>query len=74
MVEVERDIQESVEAAVMDQAWYDPELGVILIHQGFGSFGFRIDVRVGMRDMRDGLDARQAIVHACSGRPWLARW
>ena len=74
MVAVERDIQESVEAAVKDQEWYDPALGVILIHQGFGSFGFRIDVRVGMRDMRDGLDARHAIVHACSGRPWLARW
>lgn len=74
IAEVERDIRESVEAAVADAEWYDPELGVILIQQGFGAFGFRLDVRVGMRDMRDGLDARSAIVKACSGRPWLARW
>ncbi|MBR3383783.1 MAG: mechanosensitive ion channel [Atopobiaceae bacterium] len=74
MVEVERDIRESVTAAVEGTDWYDPALGVILIEQGYGPFGFRLDVRVGMRDMRDGLSARSAVVAACSGRSWLARW
>lgn len=72
MVEVERDVRESVERAVAE--WVDPEVGVLLIHQGYGTFGFRLDVKVCLRDMANGLAARQAIVHACSGRSWLARW
>lgn len=72
MAEVERDVRESVEKAVAE--WVDPEVGVLLIHQGYGSFGFRLDVKVCLRDMANGLAARQAIVQACSGRSWLARW
>ena len=74
MAEVERDIRESVEAVAADAEWYDPELGIFIIQQGYGPFGFRLDVRVGMRSALDGLDARSAIVQACSGKPWLARW
>ena len=72
IAEVERDVRESVEAAVAE--WVDPDLGVLLIQQGYGSFGFRLDVKVGLRDMSDALAARSAIVRACSGRSWLARW
>ena len=72
MEEVERDIRESVESAAAE--WIDPDLGVLLIQQGFGSFGFRMDVKVGLKDMRNGVAARSAIVKACSGRSWLARW
>ena len=70
--EVERDIRASVEEAVAP--WVDPEIGVILIQQGYGSFGFRLDVKVGLQSMSDALAARSAIVAACSGRSWLARW
>jgi len=72
MAEVERDVRESVEKACAQ--WIDPELGVVLIGQGYGSFGFRLDVRVGLRSIQDGLAVRSAIMDACSGRPWLARW
>ena len=72
IAEVERDVRASVEEAVAE--WVDPELGVTLIQQGYGSFGFRLDVKVGLRDMNDGIAARSAIVRACSGRSWLARW
>lgn len=72
MAEVERDIRASVEPAVA--AWRDPELSIDLIEQGYGSFGFRLDVRVPLRTMDDALAARSAIVQACSQRSWLARW
>ena len=72
MAEVERDIRESVTKAV--EKWRDPSLDIHLIEQGYGSFGFRLDVRVPLRTMDDALAARSAIVTACSGRPWLARW
>lgn len=72
MAEVERDIRTSVEAAVAP--WRDPELPINLIEQGYGSFGFRLDVRVPLRTMDDALSCRSAIVTACSGRSWLARW
>lgn len=72
MAEVERDIRESVTEAVAE--WRDPERTIDLIEQGYGSFGFRLDVRVPLRTMDDGLTARSAIVRACSGRSWLARW
>ena len=70
--EVERDIRAAVTQAT--EAWRDPELPIDLIEQGYGSFGFRLDVRVPLRTMNDGLAARSAIVAACSGRSWLARW
>lgn len=72
MSEVERDIRASVEAATIE--WRDPELPIDLIEQGYGSFGWRLDVRVPLRTMDDGLRVRSAIVAACSGRSWLARW
>ena len=72
MVEVERDIRESVAAAV--EEWRDSEMSIDLIEQGYGSFGFRIDVRVPIRAMEDALTVRSAIVKACSGKSWLARW
>lgn len=72
MVEVERDIRASVEAATAE--WRDPDLPIDLIEQGYGSFGFRMDVRVPLRSMEYGLLARSAIVAACSQRSWLARW
>lgn len=72
IAEVERDIRESVERAAAP--WIDPDLGVLLIQQGYGSFGFRLDVKVGLRTMDDAIAARSAIVRACSGRSWLARW
>ena len=72
MAEVERDIREAVTRAVAQ--WRDPELDIVLIEQGYGSFGFRLDVRVPLRTMDDALAARSAIVQACSGRSWLARW
>ncbi len=72
MAEVERDIREAVTRAVTE--WRDPEQDIALIEQGYGSFGFRLDVRVPLRTMDDALAARSAIVRACSGRSWLARW
>lgn len=72
MAEVERDIRKSVENACAQ--YIDPELGVILFHQGYGPFGFRIDVRVGLRTMDDQVIARSAAIQAVSQRPWLARW
>lgn len=72
MAEVERDIRESVESACAQ--FIDPELGIILFHQGYGPFGFRIDVRVGLKTMDDQVKARSAAIQAVSGRPWLARW
>lgn len=72
MTEVEREIRAAVEEAVVP--WRDPEMPVDLIERGYGSFGFRLEVRVPLRTMDDGLVARSAIVRACSGHSWLARW
>ena len=72
MAEVERDIRQVVSEATT--AWRDPEMDIVLIEQGYGSFGFRLDVRVPLRTMDDALAARSAIVRACAGRSWLARW
>lgn len=72
MPEVERDIRASVSAAV--EPWRDPELPIDLIEKGYGSFGFRLDVRVPLLTMDDAIPARSAIIAACSGRSWLARW
>ena len=72
MAEVERDVRESVEKACAD--YIDPELGVLLIQMGYGTFGFRLDVRVGIKSLGDLLAARSAAVQAVAGRPWLARW
>lgn len=72
MTEVERDVRTAVTEATV--AWRDPEQEIALIEQGFGSFGFRLDIRVPLRTMDDALAARSAIVRACSGRSWLARW
>ena len=72
MAEVERDVRESVEKACAD--YIDPELGVLLVQMGYGTFGFRLDVRVGIKSLGDLLAARSAAVQAVAGRPWLARW
>lgn len=72
MAEVERDIRESVTEAVAP--WRDPDLPIRLINQGYGSFGFRLDIRVPLVDIENPFEARDAIVQACSGRSWLARW
>lgn len=72
MAEVERDIRSSVEEAVAE--WRDPELPIDLIEQGYGSFGFRLNVRVPLRTMDNAIACRSAITAACSGRSWLARW
>ncbi|MCR4871335.1 MAG: mechanosensitive ion channel family protein [Atopobiaceae bacterium] len=72
MAEVERDVRESVEEACAD--YIDPELGVLLVQMGYGTFGFRLDVRVGIKSLGDLLAARSAAVQAVAGRPWLARW
>ena len=72
LVEVERDIRASVEEAAAE--YIDPELGVLLIEMGYGSFGFRLDVRVGLKDLDHLLEARSAVVGACAGRSYLARW
>ena len=72
MAEVERDVRESVEKACAD--YIDPNLGVLLIQMGYGTFGFRLDVRVGIKSLGDLLAARSAAVQAVAGRPWLARW
>ena len=72
MAEVERDVRESVTKACAN--YIDPDLGVTLVEQGYGSFGFRLEVRVGVRSLSDLLAARSAAVQACSGRSWLARW
>lgn len=72
IAEVERDIIESINREVAE--YIDPELGVSIYHTGYGSFGFRFDVRVGIKDLNDHMAARSATVRAVSGRPWLARW
>ncbi len=72
MAEVERDVRASVEKACAD--YIDPALGVILVEMGYGTFGFRLDVRVSVKSLDDLLAARSAAVAAVSGRPWLARW
>ena len=72
MAEVERIVREEVTVAVAP--WRDPEMDIALIEQGYGTFGFRLDVRVPLRTMDDGFAARSAIVRACSGHSWLARW
>lgn len=72
LAEVERDIIESVSREAAD--YIDPELGVSIYHTGYGSFGFRYDVRVGIQDINDHMAARKATVQAVSGRPWLASW
>ena len=72
MAEVERDVRESVEKACAD--YINPDLGVLLIQMGYGTFGFRLDVRVGIKSLGDLLAARSAAVQAVAGRPWLARW
>ncbi len=72
MAEVERDVRESVEKACAD--YIDPDLGVLLVQMGYGTFGFRLDVRVGIKSLGDLLAARSAAVQAVAGRPWLARW
>ena len=72
MAEVERDVRASVEKACAD--YIDPKLGVILVEMGYGSFGFRLDVRVSVKSLDDLLAARSAAVAAVSGRSWLARW
>ena len=72
MAEVERDVRESVEKACAD--YINPDLGVLLIQMGYGTFGFRLDVRVGIKSLSDLLAARSAAVKAVAGRSWLARW
>ena len=72
MAEVERDVRESVEKACAD--YINPDLGVLLIQMGYGTFGFRLDVRVGIKSLSDVLAARSAAVKAVAGRCWLARW
>lgn len=72
VTEVEREVRSSVEAAT--KPWRDPRLPIDLIEQGYGSFGFRLDVRVPLVTMDDAFSTRSAIVRACSGKSWLARW
>lgn len=72
MTEVEREVRSLVEAAT--KPWRDPQLPIDLIQQGYGPFGLRLDVRVPLVTMDDGFSARSAIVRACSGKDWLARW
>lgn len=72
MAEVEQDIRAAVTQAV--EPWRDQDRPIDLIEMGYGSFGFRLNVRVPLRTMDDGIVARSAIVRACSGRSWLARW
>ncbi|MDO4538573.1 MAG: mechanosensitive ion channel [Coriobacteriales bacterium] len=72
MTEVEQDILAAVTEAVAE--WRDPLYDIALIEMGYGSFGFRLEVRVPLRNMNDALAARSATVRACSGRSWLARW
>lgn len=72
LAEVERIIREDVEKAAAP--YIDPEIGILLIEQGYGSFGFRLDVRVGIKSWDDGLAVRSAIAQACAGHSWLARW
>jgi len=69
--EVEREIAADVEAAT--KAWRDPALPIDLIGQGFGTLGFRIDIRVPLVTMNDGFYARRAIMEACAGKDWLVR-
>ncbi len=72
MAKVENEVRTSVEVAT--KPWRDPRLPIDLIEQGYGSFGFRLDVRVPLVTMDDAFTVRSAIVRACSGKSWLARW
>ncbi len=72
MTEVEREVRSAVEVAV--KPWRDPKLPIDLIEQGYGSLGFRLDVRVPLITMDDAFTVRSAIVRACSGKSWLASW
>lgn len=72
MNEVERDIRTSVEKATLK--WRDLNLPIDLIHHGYSTLGLRVDVRVPLRTIDDGLLARSAIVREFSGRNWLAHW
>ncbi|MDO4797644.1 MAG: mechanosensitive ion channel [Coriobacteriales bacterium] len=72
MVEVEREVRSLVEVAT--KTWRDPRLPIDLIQQGYGPFGFRLDIRVPLVTMDDAFNARSAIVGACSGKTWLAHW
>ena len=67
-----RELKEAVEKACAD--YINPDLGVLLIQMGYGTFGFRLDVRVGIKSLSDLLAARSAAVKAVAGRSWLARW
>ena len=71
MAEVEKELREIVELAC--DKWRDHSYDVLLIQQGYGTLGFRIEVRVALISISFGLDARSAIIAACSGRDWLAR-
>lgn len=72
MKEIEKEVRTAVEVAT--KPWRDPRLPIDLIHKGYGNFGFQLDVRVPLVTMDDGLLARSAIVNACAGHSWLARW
>lgn len=72
MDEVEREVRTLVEAAT--KPWRDPRLPIDLIEQGYGSLGFRLDVRVPLVTMDDAFVTRSSIVRACSGSDWLASW
>ena len=72
LAEVERDIIDSIAQAEGDLL--DPELGVSIYHTGYGTFGFKFDVRIGIKDIYDHMDARKRAIDAVSGRPWLASW
>ena len=72
MAAVEADILGAVGEAT--EPWRDPALPIDLIAQGYVSLNFRMDVRVPLRTIDDGLVARRAIMGACAGREWLATW
>ena len=72
MAAVEADILDAVGEAT--EPWRDPALPIDLIAQGYVSLNFRMDVRVPLRTIDDGLVARRAIMGACAGREWLATW
>ena len=72
LAEVERDIIESIRDAEGDLL--DPELGVSIYHTGYGTFGLKFDVRIGIKDIYDHMEARSIAIRAISGRSWLAHW
>ncbi len=72
MTEVEREVYRLTEVAT--KPWRDPQMPIDLIEQGYGPLGFKLDVRVILVNMDDAFSARSAIVRACSGKDWLARW